>query len=142
VVLRSDVERKAMFGAGETEKLPHEAYEPEVTQRLYASLAQKAQRVVQAGHSAIVDAVFSKPEEREMLAQAGPFTGLFLVADVATRVARVGKRVDDASDADAEIAQQQESYDLGRLDWRRVDANGSPSDTLAHAKAALKLTSG
>jgi predicted kinase len=142
VVLRSDVERKAMFGVSETDTLPAEAYRPEVTVKLYRVLAAKARRVMAAGHSAIVDAVFSKPEEREMLAQAGPFTGLFLVADVATRVARVGKRVDDASDADAEIARQQESYDLGALDWRRVDANGSPSDTLAHARAALKLTAG
>jgi hypothetical protein len=141
VVLRSDVERKAMFGAGEADKLPAEAYRPDVTVKLYEQLAARARRVMAAGHSAIVDAVFSKPAEREMLAQAEPFTGLFLVADVATRIARVGNRVGDASDADAEIARQQESYDLGSLDWRRVDANGSPRDTLAHARAALGLKS-
>ena len=142
VVLRSDVKRKAMFGIAETEKLPAEAYRPEVTTKLYRALAAKARRVMAAGHSAIVDAVFSKPEERELLTSAaGPLTGLFLVADLATRVARVGKRVEDASDADAAIARQQENYDLGTLDWRRVDANGNPSDTLAHARAALKLSS-
>jgi predicted kinase len=143
VVLRSDVERKTMFGIGETERLPAEAYRPEVTAKLYASLAAKARRVLAAGHSAIVDAVFSKPEEREAAAHAArPFTGLFLVADLDTRIARVGQRTHDASDADAEIARQQESYDLGSLDWRRVDANGSMDDTLANARTALNLSRG
>jgi predicted kinase len=111
-----------------------------VTRQLYADLADKARRVLNAGHAAIVDAVFSKAEERQAIASAaGPFTGLFLVADLAKRVERVGGRVHDASDADAAVARQQESYDLGTLDWRRVDANGSPRETLAHAEAALKL---
>jgi hypothetical protein len=140
VVLRSDVERKVLLGAAETEPLPAEAYRPEVTARVYAALAEKARRVHAAGHSAIMDAVFSKPEERTTAAQAGPVQGLFLVADLATRIARVGGRSGDASDADAEIARQQESYDLGALDWQTVDAGGTPEETLARAEAALART--
>jgi aminoglycoside phosphotransferase family enzyme/predicted kinase len=142
VVLRSDVERKVMLGVAETEKLPSEAYGAEVTQRVYAALADKARRVIDAGHSAIVDAVFARAAERatiEALAREHGynFRGLFLTADLATRVQRVGARVNDASDADATIAQSQESYDLGTLTWNRVDASGSPQQTLANARAAL-----
>jgi predicted kinase len=143
LVLRSDVERKAMFSVAETEKLPAEAYAPEVTLRLYHALVDKAGRAVAAGHSAIVDAVFSKPRERAIVEQAAKdrhvaFHGLFLTADLATRMARVGARVHDASDADAEIAQSQESYDLGRIGWHDVDAAGTPEQTLRNARAALR----
>ena len=48
-------------------------------------------------------------------------------------VARVGARSGDASDADAAVARAQESYDLGALDWARVDASGTPDQTLARA---------
>ncbi len=65
VVLRSDVERKALFGKGETEPLPPDAYGPDVTSRVYGSIIGKAQRVVAAGHSAIVDAVFARADERQ-----------------------------------------------------------------------------
>ena len=36
VVLRSDVERKALFGVAETEPLPEAAYAPEATAKVYA----------------------------------------------------------------------------------------------------------
>ena len=65
------------------------------------------------------------------------FEGLFLEADVATRARRAGTRERDASDADAEVARAQEPYDLGALTWHRVDASGTPDETLQRAKAAL-----
>ena len=70
VIVRSDVERKALFGAGETEKLAADAYTPAVTERVYAAIADKAVRIVAAGHSAIVDAVFARPQERDAIAEA------------------------------------------------------------------------
>lgn len=145
VIVRSDVERKSLFGIEEAEKLPPDAYTEAVTARVYASLAEKARRIVAAGHSVIVDAVFAQPYERAAIAEMArsanfALHGLFLTADVATRVSRVGSRVRDASDADAAVAQAQESYDLGRLDWRPVDASGTPETTLMRAKAALKAS--
>jgi predicted kinase len=139
VVLRSDVERKALFGKDEHEKLPEAAYAPAVTARVYAAVADKARRALAAGHSAIVDAVFAKPQERVLMEQSAQalgqqFHGIFLEADLATRVARVGSRGHDASDADAAVARTQERYDLGTLGWRRVDASGTPEETLARAR--------
>jgi hypothetical protein len=142
VILRSDVERKALFGIAETGKLPPAGYAPEVTKRVYAALAEKARRAIAAGHSAIVDAVFAREPERAAIATAAKslgvaFNGLFLTAGLKTRLARVGARTRDASDADAKIAREQENYELGRLDWMRVDASGTADQTLANARAAL-----
>ena len=132
-----------MFVVAETDRLPADAYAPEVTARVYGSLAEKAKRAITAGHSAIVDAVFAKPQERAIITDLAAreklaFTGLFLTADTATRIARVGKRVNDASDANMEIARKQEEYDLGTLDWNEVDANGTPGETLEHAREKLR----
>ncbi len=44
----------------------------EVTAQVYAALADKARRVIAAGHSAIVDAVFADAGERAAIAQAAP----------------------------------------------------------------------
>jgi aminoglycoside phosphotransferase family enzyme/predicted kinase len=138
--LRSDVERKALFGAAETDRLPQAAYAPDVTARVYAALTTKAAHVLAAGHSAVVDAVFADSSERAAIAQAAagvPFHGLFLTADLGARLARVGARSGDASDADAAVALAQEQYDLGPRDWLEVDASGTPAETLARAKVAL-----
>jgi uncharacterized protein len=142
VLLRSDVERKVLFGVGETERLPPEAYSPETNARVYASLVAKAGRIIAAGHSAIVDGVFAREGERAATEQVASswdvtFHGLFLVADLATRVVRVDARTGDASDANANVAHQQEAYDLGALTWAQIDASGTPAETLAHTRSAL-----
>ncbi len=145
VLLRSDVMRKTLFKVAETNRLPASAYTPEVTAQVYAALANQARRVLAAGHSAIVDAVFAKRAERQMIAEAiadiapGAFHGLFLTADIDTRVARVGARKADASDADAAVARAQQHYDLGLLEWAEVDASGTPEETLRRSRAALRL---
>jgi predicted kinase len=142
VVLRSDVERKALFGKPETEPLPAAAYSADVTRRVYAALADKARRVAAAGHTAIVDAVFARPDERSQIAAAArasrvPFRGLFLTADLDVRVARVSARPRDASDADATVVREQETYDPGPIDWTRVDASGDVETTVAAARRAV-----
>jgi hypothetical protein len=63
---------------------------------------------------------------------------LFLDAPLETRLARVGGRSHDASDADAAVVRAQESYDLGALDWEQIDASGTPDDTLRRAQAVLE----
>ena len=144
VLIRSDVERKAMFSVAQTEKLPPQAYTSEVGQRVYATLADKARRVVVAGHSALIDAVFAREAERASVTELArthqfAFCGLFLTAELAVRIARIGDRVHDASDANAAVARQQEHYTLGELDWTQIDASGTPDETLGRAKAAIDL---
>jgi aminoglycoside phosphotransferase family enzyme/predicted kinase len=142
VVLRTDVERKALFGSDENDPLPSDAYTPAVTARVYAAIADKARRALSAGHSAIVDAVFAQPEERQTIEKTAaalgvPFQGLFLHTALETRLDRVGTRIHDASDADPGVARAQENYDVGDVGWAKIDASGTPEETLARAKAAM-----
>ncbi len=142
VIVRSDIERKALFGGAETERLPEQAYRPEANERVYAALIEKAGRVLGAGHAVILDAVFARPGERQAAAAAAEAAGIalqavFLTANLATRLARVGKRVRDASDADENVARAQENYDLGRLGWRLIDASGTVEETAARVRTRL-----
>jgi aminoglycoside phosphotransferase family enzyme/predicted kinase len=142
VVLRSDVERKALAGLREDERLPADAYTPENAARVYTRLAEKAGRVIAAGHAAIVDAVYARPEERDALrrvaaARGVRFQGMFLTADMATRAARVGARRADASDATETVVRAQETYALGDNDWEPVDASGTLENTLARARTVV-----
>jgi predicted kinase len=106
-------------------------------------LNDKAGRIARAGHSVIVDAVFAKPAERarvEVVARDAKarFCGLFLTADLATRLRRIGTRGPDASDADAAVARHQEEFELGRIAWHTVDAAGTAEETLARACAIIR----
>jgi predicted kinase len=142
LVLRSDVERKSLYNAGERERLPSSAYRAELSEIVYRTMIDKAVRVVRASHSAIVDAVFARTEERGAIEAAAAaagveFRGLFLAADLTTRLQRVSGRAGDASDADVDVARQQEEFMTGRVTWRRIDAAGPPQQTLTDARATL-----
>lgn len=142
IVLRSDVFRKRHFGVTDIDKLPAEAYRPEVARFIYKQLAERAERVLSQGYSVIIDAVFARENERSDSAALAakcnvPFFGLFLTADVGTRMKRVDNRTPDASDATSAVALNQESYDLGHMDWHLVDASTTPERTLARARAIL-----
>lgn len=136
VIVRTDVIRKQLFAVKDTEKLPEDAYRPEVTRQIYEMQAQQARRILAQGHSVVADGVFADPWERAAIGGVArqlkvPFTGLFLQADLATRLRRVGQRKHDASDATEAVVRRQDSYDVGKLDWTAVDASGTPEQTLA-----------
>jgi aminoglycoside phosphotransferase family enzyme/predicted kinase len=142
VVLRSDVIRKQLFQVGHTDRLPPSTYRPDVTARVYEVLMQRSRQVLAQGHSVIVDAVFARESERDepaALARACGVSldGLFLVADLATRQARIGRRQGDASDATQEVAAQQEHYNIGHVGWATIDASGTPAQTLQSCRDAI-----
>jgi uncharacterized protein len=135
VVLRTDVLRKQSFGIKETERLPEDSYRPEVNEKIYQTLTERASRILAQGHSAVVDGVFARPAERSAIAEAARrrnvhFAGFFLTADLATRQQRIGRRELDASDATPHVARAQEGFDIGAVDWVIVDASGTPEQTL------------
>lgn len=124
VVVRTDVERKRQGGIALEERMPAGSYSPEASARTYAACLARAERVLRAGHSVVLDAVFARPEERaaaEALARkvGVPFRGIWL--DVPKDVAqqRVTDRKGDASDATAIVVERQFAYDLGHIDWER-----------------------
>jgi predicted kinase len=142
VIIRSDVVRKHLFGAGETTALPEPAYRPDVTERVYGMLASTAQRVLAQGCSVVLDAAYLQEAERTEIAHlaatyGGRFVGLFLTADLATRLARIEQRKGDASDATRNVALKQETFAIGVVDWHMIDASGTPEQSLRSASASL-----
>ena len=129
--MRSDVERKRLFGVPETQRLERQHYRIGTAQRVYSIVEDKARRALAAGQAVIVDAVFAKQDERaavEAIArEAGcAFVGLWLTAPAETLIARVERRRGDASDADRRVVREQLGYDLGDIAWQQVDASGTP----------------
>ncbi|WP_113912418.1 AAA family ATPase [Roseovarius dicentrarchi] len=140
VHLRSDLERKALFGAAPLAPLPASAYTEDVSARVYDTMLGKARMALLAGHGAIVDATWLDKDARAALdspAPSAPFTGLWLAADTATLEARVTARQGDASDADAAVLRRQTDRQGAPKNWLRIDATGSRADTFAQALCAL-----
>ena len=124
VVVRTDVERKRQVGIALEERMPAGSYSPEASARTYAAVIARAERVLRAGHSVVLDAVFARPHERaaaEALARnvGVPFRGIWL--DVPKDVAqqRVTDRKGDASDATPDVVERQFAYELGAIAWER-----------------------
>ncbi len=110
VRLRSDVERKRLFGIAAQARsgsgLDAGLYAAEANERTYARLAELAREVLGARYPAIVDAAFLKRVERERFAALARDAGArFLVAactaEAATLRARVAARAAAARDASA-----------------------------------------
>ncbi|MDX8399081.1 MAG: AAA family ATPase [Gallionellaceae bacterium] len=104
--LRSDVERKRLFGLSSLErsKPEQDIYTPEATQRTFAHLLSTTRTLLNAGHSVIVDAAFLKHSERKMFkALASELEVTFAIAsmqaDTATLRARIIQRQHNAKDA-------------------------------------------
>jgi len=141
-VLRTDVLRKRLAGVAPETRLPDSAYGSDMTVRVYAALYAAAGEALAAGRPVIADAVFADPVERaaiaEVAARAGvPFTGLWLDAPPEVLEARVAARSGDASDATVAVLRRQLGYDIGRIDWTRVDASGDVQTSLKQMEAAL-----
>lgn len=125
VVVRSDVERKRAAGIALEDRMPAGSYTPEASARVYAAMLDRAEQALRAGHSAVLDAVFSKPEERqgaEALAKkvGVPFDGVWLDVPKGVAQARVAARKGDASDATPQVVERQFGYELGEIGWRKV----------------------
>lgn len=142
VHLRSDLERKAMFEVGETEPLAAQHYTKEISNQVYARLIKRARQVLTTGHSVVVDAVFSTPEERAAIEDVAKncgakFTGLWLSAPLEVLQHRVDKRTGDASDATAAVVAQQFDRDAGEVSWLEIDASSTPNHALTQARQLL-----
>ncbi|WP_425450300.1 AAA family ATPase [Virgifigura deserti] len=151
-VLRSDVLRKRLIGMPMATTLPDAAYSPEMTEKVYAALCGEAGRALAAGHGVIVDAVSARERERDAIAAVAraagvPFVGFWLEAPHETLAARIAARRSvarrapsherDASDATVDVLRRQLTFDLGRLDWVRLDAAADPQACLAEARRRL-----
>ena len=135
--LRSDIERKRLFGVAATARLADDAYRPDVTAEVYRRLMTFAETAISGGRSVIVDATYHRAPERQEIEAAArrmnvPFTGLWLDAPIELLRNRVTGRQGDASDATEAVVAAQARDDTGPIGWRRLDAS-APIDAMAAA---------
>ncbi len=117
--LRSDVERKRLFGLAadaRSQSGPNEGlYAPAAHLRTYQRLKELAQTVLQAGFPAIVDAAFLKNAERETFRQlAGEWGIPFLILELRASEQTLRQRIEqrerhgrDASEATLQVLELQ-----------------------------------
>ncbi|MFH2045681.1 MAG: AAA family ATPase [Pseudomonadota bacterium] len=114
--IRSDVERKRIFGISRKESSKttycENIYSPEAIKKTYDKLAGLAEKILDAGYPVIIDAAFLKFEERgkfRKLAEAKkvPFIILEFLTTHDTLRWRITKREKNVSDADLSVLEHQ-----------------------------------
>lgn len=113
--VRSDVERKRLFGLAPTARSDGSIYGEDANRATYARLAEVARIVVDAGLAVVVDAAFLRRDERiafRALAEAlgARFTLLVCEAPLEVLRARVAARAaqgSDASEAGVDVLERQ-----------------------------------
>lgn len=136
--LRSDVERKRLFGMRALERSPGRAqlYTPDATERTLARLAECTRAALRAGFPVIVDAAFLRRTERDAFRALAaelrvPFTILHCTADASRLRERVARRSDsgvDPSEADLDVLAQQFGHAEAPADDERDDTLEVPTD--------------
>ncbi|MBP1852023.1 AAA family ATPase [Rhizobium halophytocola] len=144
-LLETDRLRKAMFGMAMAERLPLEAYRPEVSDRIYEQLRERSVAIVKAGGCVIASAVFDRPEQRQAIEDAARMAGLsmqgfWLEVDPEVLRQRVAGRDPGPSDATVAVLQDQMQHDIGMIDWHRIDAGQPVEAVAADIHAALSTT--
>jgi predicted kinase len=144
VVVRSDEVRKSLLGVPIHERLGPEGYTADVTERVYRTVSQLVLQALEAGHSAVADAVFARSHDRIAIEQlatkaAVPFVGFWLDAPPDVLSARTETRGPDASDAGPSIVGRQVAEGHGDVSWHILDASAS-AQTVAERAGALAGT--
>jgi len=116
--LRSDVERKRLFGldslADSKASAGRDLYSHEITRRTYARLRELARIQLQAGYKVIVDAAFLEREERAQFRRlAQELSVPFAIADMQAgdkilrqRIMQRQRAANDASEADITVLEK------------------------------------
>jgi predicted kinase len=142
VVLRSDEIRKRLAGIGPLDRIPRRAYTPRRSAETYGEMLRLARRLLAAGRAVVLDAVYLGPESRKAVGRLAADAGVSLHAvwlqgDPDALRARLAARTGDASDADADVLQDQLARDPGPMAWAVHDARD-----LDHAAARILAETG
>ncbi|MGZ8136396.1 MAG: bifunctional aminoglycoside phosphotransferase/ATP-binding protein [Methylococcaceae bacterium] len=115
IQLRSDVERKRLFGYQAQDNTGGGIYTKDASERTYQRLAELAKIVIESGFSVIVDATFLKAAQRQLFKELAEASGAaFLMLDfqasepaLFARIEQRQQQHNDASEATAEVLQLQ-----------------------------------
>ncbi len=143
-VVRTDSTRKRLAGVPLGSRLGASFYSEAAGQRTYEAVTTEAADALAGGRAVIADAVFARPEERAAIArvaadQGVPFHAIWLEASPHTLQERVVRRRHNVSDATPAVVRMQLDYDLGPLDWPRLDSSADGDATVAAAVRLLGL---
>jgi uncharacterized protein len=105
---------------------------------VYASLTERAALIIGGGHSVVVDAVYARAADREVIERVAAaasvrFIGLWLEAPESVLISRTAQRHNDPSDADANVIRMQRAQDTGRIGWYQIDASLPAASVLSCA---------
>ncbi len=144
-VLSSDRIRKSLYGVPAEIRLPDDAYQPHVSELVYAKQAKAAAFFLNNGHAVIADAVFDRAEDRRRIeaaaSEAIPFNGFWLEAPLDLLIERMNGRVGDPSDATPAIVRQQ-ARRATLPEWHRLGSRGTIANTTAALLKCVGATDG
>ncbi|MBM4073088.1 MAG: hypothetical protein FJ271_29810 [Planctomycetes bacterium] len=143
IVLRSDIIRKRLLGVPEMQRLPDDAYAPDVTDRVFNRMTEVAAQTLASGYSVVVDAVYGQDTQRRQVEDVArcasvPFDGLWLTAPRPVLEQRITDRRRDASDATVTVLHQQIANIARPGSWVNLDTTGTPDVIARHAATLLR----
>lgn len=146
--IRADAVRKHLYGMPVYEKAPPQAYERAHNKKTYEGLQTRAQKVLDAGLSVVVDGVFAKEEDRDSFSDFAqkrslPYTAVWCMVPPSVAQKRIAQRL-------AEAGKPQEDYDdehekqlflnPGRISWHRLDALYGPEQLQTRMLDIIQLS--
>ncbi len=153
-VVSTDIVRKEIHGLQPTERragaFGEGLYAPDATRRTYAALAFRAEQLLQAGESVVVDGTFAHAWQRELAATAAKRSGALIfyveltAPDPLVRERLAARAGDPSATSDADwslyLAQKAgwEAFQLPEWTHVSVCADGTPQAITSEALAALK----
>ena len=147
LIVRSDELRKALHGVPPHVRLEPAAYTLEASRRVYNEMAGRVHSVLVNQHAAVADAVFLRPDDRQLVERTAhnvgvPFIGLWLEAPEPVLIERLAGRHADASDATGEVIRSQMREDPGPMTWHYLDASLPPALVAENAVSIVRSVLG
>lgn len=149
VRIRSDVERKRLFGLGlrdDSRAAGLDIYTREASKQTFEALADRAQRALTAGYPVIVDAAFLRKSQRAQFQALAkvlgvPFHILHCAAphdELAVRLQNRSRQGVDPSEATIDVLNSQQQYEepLTQAEETRVIPHGAAPDRATVAALA------
>ena len=141
-VIESDRVRKAMFGVDPETQLPENAYQPDVSDRVYSDMGFRAKALLKAGCPVVVDAVFNRSDRRNDIEQVADeigirFDGIWLDTAPKELKRRIETRGKTASDATTKVLQMQLQRQSGPIEWVCFQTSCSIENTRMKVLKAL-----
>jgi len=140
VLISSDLERKT--GRPITEKLNPSSYSAEQRGTIYQTMLDRAETILTAGHSVMLDATFIDHSLRQAAERVAdkvgvPFYGFWMHVAPDELERRVRARQGDASDADAGVLWTQLKADVGPMRWLVLEGGLAPELVLQAAQVQI-----